>query len=354
MSKIAIIGAGKTGRGFIARLLTAESRDFIFIDKNEKLVHDLNATKSFKISFFGNEASPITVNNYAAYTYENADLNDCELIFVSVCGQNLKDVGAPLKNLLDKNKKYYIITCENATNPSKTLKEAIGMDNVSVSESTVFCTTIEDKNLDISSENYPYLQFDADLLNGFDPNIKGFVPVKNFGNFLTRKLFTYNAASCIIAYLGYLKGYTDYSKAANDPEILKQLDYNYEITNKVLCIEFGYDKKEQEEFALLSRAKFCNKTIIDTIARNAREPQRKLGRAERIIGPMKLIYKYGEDYSVLSKTAAAMLLYDNEKEDEWRKIKDTMTFGEILTNICGLPKGGDLYNSILSYVDKLK
>ncbi|MBQ2614196.1 MAG: NAD(P)-binding domain-containing protein [Clostridia bacterium] len=354
MSKITIIGAGKTGRGFIGRLAAEKNAEITFIDKDETLVNELNTKKSFNVSFFGGVREDMSVSGYTAYTWDNADLSDSELIVVSVCGSNLKDVGAELGKLLDKNKHYYIITAENYSKPSKVLKDAIGLDNISVSESTVFCTTIENGGLNISSENYPYLQCDADLLEGYIPDIATIKPVNEFGNFLTRKLFTYNAASCVIAYLGYLKGYTDYAQAANDESILELLDKNYEVTNRVLCQEFGYDKADQEEFAQLSKNKFCDKTIVDTVARNAREPQRKLGNAERIIGPMRLINKYNEDTSVLEMTAAAMLLYDNEGEDEWRKIKTENTPEEILEKICGLQKGSDLYTRILKTYEEMR
>ena len=349
MSKITIIGAGKTGRGFIGRLVCQEQAEITFIDKNESLVKELNEKSCFEVSFFGNVREPMNVSGYRAFTWEQADLSETELIIVSVGGTNLVDVGMELSKRLDKKKTYYIITAENYANPSKVLKEAIGLDQVFVSESTVFCTTIENGELDISSENYPYLQCDADLLGGYVPEFQTIKPIHEFGNFLTRKLFTYNAASCVIAYLGHLRGYSDYAKAANDEEVLTLLDQNYAVTNRVLCKEFGYDLADQEEFALLSKNKFCDKTIIDTVARNAREPQRKLGPKERIIGPLNLIHKYGEDASVLEMTAAAMLLYDNEGEDAWRKIKAENTPEEILTSICKLDSESKAFQNIMKH-----
>lgn len=354
MSKIAVIGAGKTGRGFLARLLQEAQEEIILIDKNAELVEQLNTAKEFKISFFGNVREPYVVNNFTAYTWETASLEDAELIFVSVGGQNLKDVGASLSKLLADDKHYYIITAENASKPSVTLKEAIGKENISVSESTVFCTTIEDGGLDINSENYPYLQCNAELLDGYVPAAKTIKPIDHFSNFLTRKLYTYNAASCVITYLGWTKGYTNYADAANDEEILKLLDANYAATNKVLCAEFGYEEKDQAEFAALSKAKFCDRTIIDTVARNARDPQRKLGAAERIIGPIKLLHKYGEDASVLEKTAAAAVLYDNDGEDAWKAIKAEKTAEQILTDICGLDSADVIFKNIMNHIEKMR
>ena len=345
-----IVGAGKTGRGFLARLLQEAAEDVIFIDKNETLVRKLNDAGTFQIRFFGDVREPYGVSGFRAYTWETADLEDAELILVSVGGQNLKEAGESLSKCLKDEKHYYIITAENASHPSKTLKEAIGKENVSVSESTVFCTTIEEEGLNIHSENYPYLQCDGDLLEGYVPAAKTIKPIGNFSNFLTRKLYTYNAASCVIAYLGWKKGYTNYADAANDEEILEMLDKNYEVTNRVLCREFGYEEGDQREFAALSKAKFCDRTIIDTVARNARDPHRKLGANERIIGPIKLMHKYGEDASVLEQTAAAAILYDHEGEDAWRAVKAEKTKEQILTDICGLRENDVIYQNIKKYL----
>ena len=109
MSKAAIIGAGKTGRGFLARLLS-ETPDayekIVFIDKNPETVSRLNREKSFRVSFFGNVREPHTVSGFDAYTWDSEGLRDaiegCEVIFVSVGGQNLKDVGEKLKELLEE------------------------------------------------------------------------------------------------------------------------------------------------------------------------------------------------------------------------------------------------------------
>ena len=196
--------------------------DFGFLFRNNASEHmfldALNERGEFKVSFFGNQREPMMVRGFKAVTWEEADFSDVELIFVSVGGTNLPDVGAKLKEKCKDGKKRYIITGENATKPAKTVLDAIGEPGFAAAEATVFCTTIEDGDLDINSENYPYLQCDAKALEGYVPNISRVRPIDNFGNFLTRKLFTYNAASCVIAYLGYIKGFTDYGEAANDPE----------------------------------------------------------------------------------------------------------------------------------------
>lgn len=353
MRKAAVIGAGKTGRGFVGRLLKESDCEIMFVDKNRETVDSLNTAKSFTVSFFGNVREPITVDNYSAVTWEDASFDDVELIFVSVCGQNLEDVGRELSEKLESGKKYYIITCENAANPSKTLKGAICGKDAAVSEATVFCTTVESDGMNISSENYPYLQCNAELLEGYVPFAAAVRPISNFNDFLTRKLFTYNAASCVIAYIGALMGYTDYGEAANDPTVLKLLDKNYAATNEAMCKRFGYDEKDQEEFAALSKAKFCDRTIVDTVARNAREPQRKLRANERIIGVVKLLRECGLDASVAELTAAAAVVYEDANDAAWTEIRNEKTSAEILTDVCGLEEGGAIFNNIMTLIEKI-
>ena len=87
------------------------------------------------------------------------------------------------------------------------------------------------------------------------------------------------------------------------------------------------------------------------MARNARDPQRKLGANERIIGPIKLLHKYGEDASVLEQTAAAAILYDNDGEDAWRAIKAEKSYAQILTDICGLEEDSLIFKNIMNYIE---
>ena len=341
--KITIVGAGKTGRGFLGRLLSKE--EITFIDKDEVLVNKLNELSSFDITYFGNKKPKETVSFVKAYTWDNLDKIDADIILVSVGGTNLADVGHKLAKYVDKSSR--IIVCENASSPAKKLYDAIGIDGVSISEATVFCTTIEADGLNISSEWYPYLQFDAVPMKDRVPEHENLKPIVGFENFLTRKLFTYNSASCIIAYLGYQKGYTVYSDAANDEEILALLDKNYAAINECMCREFGYDRADQIEFAKLSRDKFTDRTIVDTVSRNAREPQRKIGITERVTGPMLLIDKHGMDSSVLEMTLAAMLLYRPQEETKWLEMLDSLGMDGVLTELAGLSPDSDIYKRVL-------
>ena len=343
-TRAVIIGAGRTGRGFVARLLAEAHVPIAFLDRDAGLIRQLQQSENgYRVLFFGGEREPFTISGYKAGTWEDEEyarniLTECELVFVSVGGSHLQEVGEQLKQYLPDERICRVITCENAVGPARTLREAIGKENVLISEAAVFCTTdtAGEGKLDIVSENYPYLPFDSGQLNGYRPLAQSIRPVSGFSDFLKRKIFTYNAASGIISYLGWLKGYRLYAEAANDPEILEKLDRNYAAANRVLCAEFGYDPDDQAEFSLLSRKKFTNRAIEDTIERNAREPLRKLGAEERIIGPIRLLGKYGEDTGVLEQAAAAAILYYERVEEEAVQKKKKLTPRQILREVSHL------------------
>lgn len=350
MSKTFIIGAGKTGRGFIARLCAESGTDVVFVDKNAELIEKLGAAGSFEINYFGGVREKTAINRYSAYTWDNADFSDAGLIFVAVGGQNLADVGEMLGKKLPTDTNCCIIACENASSPAEKLTKAMGRTDIPVSEATVFCTTIEDGGLNIASENYPYLQCDRARLGGFEPYINAVKLVDNFADFLTRKLYTYNAASCVISYLGALRGHAVYADASNDPIVLELLDYNYTQINAAMCAEFGYTHKDQAEFAMLSRIKFTSREIKDTVERNARDVARKLAPGERIIGIMQLISRHGGDASVMEMTAAAAILYQDDPK--WNEFKASHTYAEIISGFCGI---SDVQQAarILAYTEKL-
>ena len=115
MNNVAIVGAGKTGRGFLARLLREEPAacgEIIFIDKDKALVDRLNAEGHFDVRFFGDVRPPLTVSGFRAFTWETQGLPEalaeCDTVLVAVGGQNLQDAGASLSAALGEMPKAII------------------------------------------------------------------------------------------------------------------------------------------------------------------------------------------------------------------------------------------------------
>ncbi len=368
---VGIIGAGKTGRGFLARLLREANVPFILFDRSSELIDSIEG--GFEIEFFSNVTPSVQIKAPAMCTLDPdaaAKLLECGTILVSVGGGNLEQVGQWLASVFgsDTHISGYvnIILCENAINPAKKLKAAFMSalpDDLrqyadacfGFSDAAVFCTTIERTpgSPHIASENYPRLILDAKGIKGALPDVPGFELSEQFENVLMRKIYTYNSASGVIAYLGWWKGYEVYSQAANDPEILSLLDRHYEEVNRAICREYGYSTDDQAAFAALSKAKFCDKAIVDSIERNAREPQRKLSSSERLVGPALLIEKHSGDTSVLALSAAAALLYEDLGDTQWTNMKKD-SLDTLFSNISGLSPDSTFALRVIKMAEQLK
>ena len=102
------------------------------------------------------------------------------------------------------------------------------------------------------------------------------------------KLFIHNAPHAIVAYLGWLKGYSYIHEAMEDEEICEiVVGAMTEITDGVVGAnysskEFANYYKEKE----LSR--FSNKLLFDKIERVAREPLRKIRPNNRLVLSLRI------------------------------------------------------------------
>lgn len=313
MSNIAIIGAGQTGRGYLNRFFQDES--VTFLDKDEALIDALQREKSYQISFGTTERQPVTLSNYDAYLIDSEEgircLEEAELIMISVGQQNLKDVAKVLEKVIaaKPERSVDILTAENGVGVKKELASLCGNKNVHISEAIVFCTTISSGNsLDIFSQNLDYLPYDVISL-GHELPYKNMVAEEQFAVLMQRKIYTYNCVSAIVSYLGYYKEYSVYSDAANDIEIEQCICRVLETLNTCICMEYGISAEEQQQFSEMAVEKFQNRNIVDTIERNARNVDRKLGPTERILAPLSIIHKHQKESSDLLLVAASAIYY---------------------------------------------
>lgn len=348
---VVIIGAGGSGRGFIARLLKEDGASICFIDKNKDLIRQLLDRGEYLIRVGEKD---IRMSGYDAF------MIDCEeavrraagadWIFISVGEEKLPGLSEFLgkASLLRGTQPLRIVVCENGIAPKNTLRKALAgtaADNALVTQGVIFCTSIpaEKGSLDILSEDYSELPYDTDEQLFLMP-FRCFPAKKHFDELLQRKIYTYNCLSACIAYLGYYLGYTVYAEAANDPgvkEICRKLCLGL---NRTICKSMNITPEEQNAFSERALAKFSNPAISDTIQKNARSAVRKLSPTERIMGPMKLMRAQKEDVSILQMVAAAALFYlEKEEKPEYR--------GEYFENLMDLfeilnpeePEGAKIY-----------
>lgn len=320
---VVIIGAGGSGRGFIARLLQEENVKLCFVDQNVELVEALNKRGQYGIQV-GAKASKTVIRNYEAFVPDDEKAvtraAQADWIFTAVGEEHLKELMPFLEKVtVKKGEPVRIVACENGIAPKVVFRRALegskAQDSM-ITQGVIFCTSIPERegSLDIISEDYPELPYDIDE-ELFRLPFAHFPATPRLDRLLQRKIYTYNCLSACISYLGAYLKYDIYSDAANDGVIRQYCTLLLTGLNRTLCRCMDVEPKEQTEFSKRALKKFSNPNISDTIQKNARSAVRKLAPTERIMGPMRLMEQEGEDTFVLRLVAAAALLYLERNED---------------------------------------
>jgi mannitol-1-phosphate 5-dehydrogenase len=386
MHDIVVFGAGKIARGFLGHLLSVSGLPFTFIDNNARLVTLLRERREYSIHVMGHSEKDYTVRGYKAFVSNEIwgflpILAESEAVFTSVGGKNLKEIakslalGVQLRFMSENDRPQNIICCENWVDPASHLRQE--MENwlpqslldrfrktVGIVESVVLRSAVDSGGSDapgdplvVNVQDYWTLPVDGAGIVGTLPRIEGLQIKRNFAGMLTRKLFTYNAANATVSYLGYLKGYERIDEAVADSEILRILTKVYEETSFGLSQEFGIPYDEEYEFSMTSLAKLRNPDIVDRIQRNARDPIRKLGPQDRLVGPALLVMKHGRRPEGLATAIAAALHYADEKDEvavELQRVRKEKGIGFVLDTICELSDHKDLKDLICSEINELR
>lgn len=381
--KAVVFGAGKIARGFIGQLLYLSDVEITFIDVNQKLVDTLNQEKQYHVYVLGDPSLDSDITNIKALHLSDDKeiaeaMKDADIMFVSVGGQNLTSVGKRIAKIYQEygfpKNVGNLVTCENWKDAADTLYEGITSDlnegekkvfdtYMGVSEAVIMRSatqpSIEDAQKDPTGvwvQNYWYLPINAEKFKGELPLIKDCELMKNFGSFLTQKMYTNNTSNAVIAYNGYLMGIDILAEAANHEYISKLLDKIYVEINETLIQELHIDSRKQEEFAKKARAKYTDWTIVDRVIRHGKDPIRKLGPQDRLIAPARMALKHNIYPEVMIDTIAKALFFDevtDEAAQKLKKMRREKGIPYVLKNICKLDENEKLYNEVIQAVEKL-
>lgn len=362
MAHMIIFGAGKIARGFIAHLLFRAGHELTFIEKNAALVRLLNERGQYAVHVLGAPEKDTVISGFRAVSADDGlgiagAMQTAQVIFTAVGGKNLTALAPVIAAALQtiQPRLINVITCENWQKPADLLKREIARIAPGITagfaESVVMRSAIEPDAetlardpLAVMVQDYWHLPVDADQLVGDLPIIDGIEPTRLFAGFLERKFYTYNAANGTVSFLGALLGYRILSEAARDERIRAVLDQVYLETGKALSIRHGIPLAEQMAFAGTSRQKLEDPVIVDTIERNARDPLRKLGPEDRLVGSARLARSYHIQPDGLATAIAAAIHYVNPEDPSALELQCLLArqgSAAVLVNVCGLqPEDG--------------
>ena len=359
-----IFGAGKIARGFLGHLLYLSNIPFVFVEKADSLAALINERGEYTVNILGNPDKNCVVKNVRALTYAEKDeiaqaIADADVVFNAVGGKNLHEIipyyVAGIEKKAAKGGTLSFVTCENWKKPADVLREGIEASlagdaknyfekSIGITEAVILRSAIEAEPeqlkqdpLVVNVQDYWQLHVDASRLKGSLPDITGLHLIPEFDGFLERKFYTYNAANGTTSYLGALLNYTYIADAAHDPFILQILEGVYRETSAALCAKYGFSAEDQYAFTRGSLNKLQNYVIVDKIERNARDPVRKLGPDDRLVGSARMVESYGivpENLSIAIAAAIHYPLLDDPSSPELKALRESEGINGVLAKIC--------------------
>ena len=381
-----IFGAGKIARGFVGHLLYLSGIDFVFVEKVDALCDLINERGEYLVNILGDSSKNTVVKNAKALKFSqkeeiSAAIAEADCVFTSVGGKNLNDITEYLAAGIEKRaetnpKPMNIITCENWKKPADILRDGIAAklseenkaflaEKVGITEAVIMRSGIEatpdllaKDPLVVNVQNVWKFPFDASRTKAPMPeNMICLEPIYEFTGFLERKFYTYNAANGTTSFVGAVLGYKYIADAAYDPRILELLDGVYKETATALSKKHNFPFDEQWAFTRTSLNKLQDRNIVDYIERNARDPMRKLGPDDRLVGSARLCLEYGVVPESLSVAIACAMYYEEPTDEfavELKRMREEEGIPAIIEKVCKLDVNGELAKLIMAKVQLIK
>lgn len=385
MKRAVVFGAGNIGRGFLGPLLHESGYATTFVDVVDSLVEALNARGEYPIRIVDRETVNFTVRNVSALRIGDSEcvseaLAAADLAATAVGGPVLPGIAPALASGIAKRfvnpqaPPLNIIVCENLIHAGPHLRalvrqcldptlhglleERAGFVEASIGRMVPVMTPevrAEDPLL-IEVEAYCELPVDVDGFRGPVPDIAHMLPLHNFGAYVERKLYVHNAGHAAAAYLGYLKGCEFVWQAVEDPFIRRVTRGAMSESCLGLSRKHGVPLAELQAHAEDLLRRFHNKALGDQVARVAKDPMRKLGPEDRLIGAARMCLQQGVEPVNLCLACAAALRFDDPNDPSAVRLQAVRAeSGDegVLTEVCRLSPGHPLRSLILSAAERL-
>ena len=346
--RILIIGTGRVGCGALGLSLALQGHELVFAGRRDEVVESINRN-GYDVITKGSVEAHIEVRGVRAVNIAQPgfarEVAAADQIFISVRPDNLPAIAPLLAQTIllriqaDVPQPLDIFCCENIKNSGSQLERLI-YTNVpfqymqQVQDRVGFNAAISDRvvsgqdtdasgKLVFTADAVGDVLFDSlQMKRDFDvlPPFKG---LDNFPACMEEKLYILNCGHAVCAYLGFKRGYRYIHEAMEDEEVSRS------VTGAMLEAQKAMQAKNGRSlhyagFINEILATFSNAALMDTIARVGRDPIRKLQADDRLIGPIKLAYRYGINPTSLIKGCAAALSFAQSEDPQSLELQKTL------------------------------
>ncbi|WP_165216874.1 mannitol-1-phosphate 5-dehydrogenase [Schaalia sp. ZJ1691] len=334
MPQLVAFGAGNVGRGFIGQIFSDSGWDVTFLDVAPQVVDALHTDGSYiHETVSTNGTVPRTITRVdAAYSSDqdavDALITRADLVTTSVGARVLPLIAPALAHGLAARWEaghgpLDILLCENLHGASRVVRDLLlehipteyrdhllthcGLAETSIGRMIpAVPPKLQRTPTLVRAEPYCQLPYDATALKAPRPTVRGLVGIDDvaFDFYADRKLFVHNMGHCLCAYVGEIYGHEFIWQAIADPRIHSLVRSAMNQSALALARHYGADYSALTEHIDDLLARFANRALGDPCERVGRDPERKLGSHDRLVGAYRLAQSQGVARSYLSLALA--------------------------------------------------
>jgi mannitol-1-phosphate 5-dehydrogenase len=353
--KILIYGAGAIGRGYIPWVFSPDIYDYYYVEKSDSIYDNLKKMgrfTSFKTESDQYASLEILIQDVFKPGQEADLIKEADVIITAVGPRNFLGLSALFNNI-----KTPILCCENDSTLPKMMREATDNPNVVfvipdvITSNTSSAAMAASNPLNIITENG--VCFIDDRVSHLEANCQ-FADEKELEKQWAAKLYIHNTPHCIAAYLGSILNVTFLHESMQFHGIEKIVrGAMYEML-QMLLKRTDIDEDFLNFYCKKEFDRFKNNLLFDPISRVAREPFRKLGPKDRLIGAAQLCLSVGIVPENILIGIMAAFYFDNKDDPDAhiRYLRDSLTPKDFLTTIFRLNDSEALFMLLESGWDR--
>jgi mannitol-1-phosphate 5-dehydrogenase len=330
-----IIGPGKIGCGYLCPLFLEAGWEVVLAGRSEELARRMREAGRYRVRVTGDGARE--VSGFRAVSFGGSEFEEAvagaHLLLTAVGVGNVPRLAPSLAASLarrDPASSLQIWVVENQ-DCAPALERAVlsaaatrglelpplafvgGVAEVAVAQGSWH----DGRRPEFLRDAASGLRVDASRLAAQLPGPPGVRATKRYRARLEEKLYVFNAGHALCAYLGALRGHHFVHDAVADP-VLRPLVAGCLLESRGALLArwpvLGRDVRGPVADAL---RRYANEELADPVQRVARDPIRKLGRDDRLLGPAQLIRAARNRVPAhFALGIAGALLYRAESDDQ--------------------------------------
>ena len=338
-----IFGAGAIGKAVAGYVFNRLGASISFIDASMDVVRDITKRHGYRIYSEHNSVENIT--GVSAFM-SGSDAANCALLnadcIVTAVGSNaIKYVAKDIALARKRQNQTGIFLFENDVEAKNTIAATLAENGLPAGN--IYKASIErmsrsisyDGVFDVFSEKFIPVILENNVLHTYpsldEPQLFRFVD--SLERFYARKLYTNNMGHAVAGFWGTEQGCTTLYEAMHNPIVSNKVASALSETAQMMVSEYGFSFAEMDtHVADLINHRYCIEGMDDPLERLIRDPKRKLGNDERLVGAANLCLKNGISPDTIVETIALAL----------HKIKDDMSEQELICKTCGLKRDDKL------------